>query len=197
MDKKMKKSVLTCAADLKEHFNSEWPIPPSETTAAEMIQNEIFRLFQIDYREFPDDAADMMGGFQPKGELKENALKRLTMYRPVAVIPAKNLEEVSAFGNYQGGDVLKVDRMHSLSVGDIVMDERDRLWVVASSGYQQLDPQGPSSCLGILLELDAAQAIVFRHLRLAASDLDGMKASEAGQNVGGPYEFDGMQTDEY
>ena len=141
-----------------------------ETTAAEMVQNEIFRLFQIDYREFPDDAAAMMAGFQPKGELKENALKRLTMYRPVAVIPAKNLDEVSAFGNYQGGDVLKVDRMHSLSVGDIVMDERERLWVVSSSGYQQLDPLVASSCLGILLDLDAAQAIVFRHLRLACSE---------------------------
>ena len=161
-----------------------------------MLKKETYRVFQIDYRENADDAAEMMGGFQPEGSVSKGALKRLDMYVPVAVIPARNLDEVFVFGNHEGGEVLTVGQMHSVSVGDIIVDEADKASVVASGGFEEM-ASGAGRVLGNGLGLDAAQAIVFRHLRLAASDLDGMKASEAGQNVGGPYEFDGMQTDEY
>ena len=148
------------------------------------IQNDVYRVFQIDYRENQKDAAEMMAGFQPEGSVSKGALKRLDMYRPVAVIPARNLEEVFAFGNHQGGGVvIPIEPMHSVSVGDIVMDEDDKVWVVASGGYEKLDAPDDSTAisffeLSIRLELDAAQAMVFRYLRLAAFDLGAEDSSE-------------------
>ena len=136
-----------------------------------LFQREVYRVFQIDYRENSDDAAEMMGGFQPEGSVSKGALNRLDMYVPVAVIPARNLDEVFVFGNHEGGEVLTVGKMHSVSVGDIIVDEADKASVVASSGFEEM-ASGAGRVLGNGLGLDAAQAIVFRHLRLAYSELN-------------------------
>jgi hypothetical protein len=59
------------------------------------------------------------------------------MYDHVANITAKDLDDVFAVGNLGPEEnIERLDRMHSISVGDCIVDEDGYSWVVAPMGFQ-------------------------------------------------------------
>ena len=61
-------------------------------------------------------------------------------YREVCEIEASDLDEVFKIGNI--GPEEKITRllpMHSISVGDVIMDEKYRCFVVSGSGFTRLE----------------------------------------------------------
>ena len=75
--------------------------------------------------------------FQPKPEA---ILDAFDMYKPVAKIEAENLEQVFHIGNMGPEDRIKrLDRMHSVSVGDLVFDPNTGIYYyVDSFGFAEL-----------------------------------------------------------
>lgn len=60
----------------------------------------------------------------------------LKAYKEVAVIEAKDLNEVFEIGNIGPEEKIeRLDRMHSISVGDVIRDDRGRCFVVAPFGF--------------------------------------------------------------
>ena len=61
-------------------------------------------------------------------------------YTKVAEIEATHLEQVYDIGNIGPEEkITRFDRMHSVSVGDVVVDERGFHHVVASIGFETLN----------------------------------------------------------
>ena len=75
--------------------------------------------------------------FQPKPEA---ILDAFDMYKPVAKIEAEDLEQVFEIGNMGPEDrIERLDRMHSLSVGDLVFDPNTGIYhYVDSFGFGEL-----------------------------------------------------------
>jgi len=60
----------------------------------------------------------------------------LKAYKEVAAIEAKDLNEVFEIGNIGPEEKIeRFDRMHSISVGDVIRDDRGRCFVVAPFGF--------------------------------------------------------------
>ena len=63
----------------------------------------------------------------------------LSAYEEVAAIEANDLDEVFEIGNV--GPEAKIERfgrMHSVSVGDVIRDDRNRCFVVSGLGFERL-----------------------------------------------------------
>ena len=80
----------------------------------------------------------------------EPALK-LGMFRHVADIEAEHIEQVFEIGNI--GPEHRITRhkpMHSVSVGNLVVDADGKMFVCASVGWEELSPQAVSQVLEAL-----------------------------------------------
>jgi len=63
----------------------------------------------------------------------------LSAYDIVCEIEAADLDEVFEIGNIGPEEkITRLDRMHSVSVGDVIRDDRGRCFVVASVGFVRL-----------------------------------------------------------
>ena len=63
----------------------------------------------------------------------------LSAYEIVCEIEAADLDEVFEIGNVGPEDnIVRLDRMHSVSVGDVIRDDRGRCFVVAPIGFVRL-----------------------------------------------------------
>lgn len=63
------------------------------------------------------------------------------MFTDVALIEAEDLEDVFRIGNIGPEDnIQRLAPMHSVSVGDIVVDEDGNMHVVARYGFKSFDP---------------------------------------------------------
>lgn len=63
----------------------------------------------------------------------------LSSYEEVCEIEADNLNEVFQIGNIGPDEKIKrFGRMHSISVGDVIRDDRGRCFVVAPLGFERL-----------------------------------------------------------
>jgi len=63
----------------------------------------------------------------------------LAHYSKVCEIIADDLNEVFEIGNIGPEDkITRLDRMHSISVGDVIEDEENRLYVVKGVGFERL-----------------------------------------------------------
>lgn len=67
-------------------------------------------------------------------------LKAENGYRPVAKFNVNTLDEVFEVSNSGRAEHLieRMERMHSVSVGDIIVDDREAVWIVAPDGFNQL-----------------------------------------------------------
>jgi len=79
----------------------------------------------------------MSATFAPTVEKIKNAYND---YRFVAEIEANNLDEVFAIGNGMGDQsaITRLQRMKSISVGDIIVDEDGKEVFVATFGFEEL-----------------------------------------------------------
>jgi len=79
----------------------------------------------------------MSATFAPTVEKIKNAYND---YRFVAEIEANNLDEVFAIGNGMGDQsaITRLQRMKSISVGDIIIDEDGKEVFVATFGFEKL-----------------------------------------------------------
>lgn len=63
-----------------------------------------------------------------------------THYRKVALVDAKDLDEVFEIGNIRHHEMTYLDKAHSISVGDVIVDTLTREhWIVASCGFEKLE----------------------------------------------------------
>ena len=63
----------------------------------------------------------------------------LSAYEIVCEIEAADLDEVFEIGNVGPEDnIVRLDRMHSVSVGDVIRDDRGRCFVVSPVGFTRL-----------------------------------------------------------
>jgi hypothetical protein len=61
------------------------------------------------------------------------------LYKPVAVIKAGSLNDVFRIGNMGNHpDIKRLDEMHSLSVGDVIVDETGHAVFVAPIGFKSI-----------------------------------------------------------
>lgn len=62
------------------------------------------------------------------------------LYELVAFIDAKDLDDMYRVGNIGPAEqITRVGNPHSLSVGDIIVDEDDEIYVVAPVGFEKLN----------------------------------------------------------
>ena len=62
------------------------------------------------------------------------------LYKPVAYIQAETLGRVFDIGNIgPEKDIERLAPMHSVSVGDVIVDEKNHAFYVAPLGFKQLD----------------------------------------------------------
>jgi hypothetical protein len=63
----------------------------------------------------------------------------LKAYKEVCAIEAKDLNEVFEIGNIGPEEKIeRLDRMHSISVGDVIRDDCGRCFVVSPVGFKRL-----------------------------------------------------------
>jgi len=63
----------------------------------------------------------------------------LTNYQEVCIIEAEDLDEVFEIGNIGPEEkITRLQRMHSVSVGDVIQDDQYRLFVVKGIGFERL-----------------------------------------------------------
>lgn len=63
----------------------------------------------------------------------------LAHYSKVCEIEAADLNEVFEIGNIGPEEkITRLDRMHSISVGDVIEDEEHRLYVVKGVGFERM-----------------------------------------------------------
>ena len=62
------------------------------------------------------------------------------LYKPVAVIKADSLNDVFLMGNngLNHPNIKKIDQMHSVSVGDVIVDETGHAVFVAPIGFKSV-----------------------------------------------------------
>jgi hypothetical protein len=84
---------------------------------------------------------DLMDGDQATiADLAAKALK-LGYYTHVANIQAHDLDAVFEIGNIGPEDCIeRINRMHSISVGDVIVDENGAKSVVADCGFERIKP---------------------------------------------------------
>ena len=72
---------------------------------------------------------------------KEEYKKAILSYEKVAEIDANDLEQVFHIGNMGPETAIRrlKNRMHSISVGDIVIDGNGIQWGVAGAGFDELE----------------------------------------------------------
>jgi len=63
------------------------------------------------------------------------------LYKPVAIIKAESLDDVFLIGNngLNHPNINKINQMHSVSVGDVIVDETGHAVYVAPLGFKPLD----------------------------------------------------------
>jgi hypothetical protein len=81
--------------------------------------------------------------FDFRGEnIAENAAEAFTLdlYTNVAIIEAADLEHVFQISNIGNEEhrIERLTRMASISVGDIIIDENNIVWVVAPFGFKEV-----------------------------------------------------------
>ena len=60
-------------------------------------------------------------------------------YRVVAQFNVNTLDDVYAASNLGQEDVIeRIERMHSVSVGDIIVDDHEGTWIVAPTGFDMV-----------------------------------------------------------
>lgn len=70
---------------------------------------------------------------------KVDTLFFLTAYEEVATIEADDLDEVFQIGNIGPEErIERLNRMHSVSVGDVISDVYMQCWVVKDFGFERL-----------------------------------------------------------
>lgn len=110
-----------------------------------------FRVFQINLsndqidevntsKDYPDFYKKYLATtFRPTAEA---IVEARDMYTEVAVIDARNLEDVFNIGNIGPEDCIqRIKPMHSISVGDVVINELGIASVVASMGFTRVEFQ--------------------------------------------------------
>lgn len=69
----------------------------------------------------------------------------LSSYEEVAIIEAKDLDEVFEIGNIgPESKIERLGRMHSISVGDVIMTETYECYVVKGLGFERLAMSSPN-----------------------------------------------------
>jgi len=69
----------------------------------------------------------------------------LTSYKEVCEIEADSLDEVFEIGNIgPESKIERLDRMHSISVGDVIMTETYECYVVKGVGFERLAMSSPN-----------------------------------------------------
>lgn len=70
---------------------------------------------------------------------KVNEVDFLAHYSAVAKIDAATLDQVFEIGNIGPESLIeRLDRMHSISVGDVIVDEAGTKFVVSSFGFDEI-----------------------------------------------------------
>jgi hypothetical protein len=95
-----------------------------------MMQN--FEVYQLNFRNAPENLANIM--FMPNAEMIQNARE---FYQKVAVIEAENYDDVFAISNIGEEEHLinRLAPMHSVSVGDVIVDENGNAVFVNMIGF--------------------------------------------------------------
>jgi len=84
-------------------------------------------------------AKDVQEAFEASVLGKVNSTFFLTNYKEVCIIEAEDLNEVFEIGNIGPEEkITRLDRMHSVSVGDVIKDDKNRLFVVKGIGFERL-----------------------------------------------------------
>tara|TARA_X000001316_G_C911659_1_gene26836 strand:+ start:404 stop:739 length:336 start_codon:yes stop_codon:yes gene_type:complete len=84
-------------------------------------------------------AKDVIEAFDAVIEGKVAAVFFLNNYKVVCEIEAVDLNEVFEIGNIGPEEkITRLDRMHSVSVGDVIQDDQNRLFVVSSFGFKRM-----------------------------------------------------------
>ena len=69
----------------------------------------------------------------------------LSAYEDVAIIEAEDLDEVFEIGNIgPESKIERLGRMHSISVGDVIMTETYECYVVKGLGFERLPMSSPN-----------------------------------------------------
>jgi len=102
-----------------------------------------------DYRAVPKFKAQMDMRFPRANGIVTMAAEAYEAgyYDHVANITASDLQhvfEISNLGN-QEDRVERLERMHSVSVGDIIIDENNIVWVVANFGFEEVMELGEAA----------------------------------------------------
>lgn len=85
-------------------------------------------------------AKDVQEAFEASIEGKVDSIFFLTNYKEVCTIEAEDLNEVFEIGNIGPEEkITRLDRMHSVSVGDVIQDDLNRLFVVKGIGFERLE----------------------------------------------------------
>ncbi len=71
----------------------------------------------------------------------EAIIRARGLYKPVAIINATSLDDVFLIGNngLNHPKIKKLDQMHSVSVGDVIVDENGHAVYVAPMGFKSLN----------------------------------------------------------
>ena len=69
----------------------------------------------------------------------------LKAYKEVCAIEAEDLDEVFEIGNIGPEEKIeRFDRMHSISVGDVIKTETHECYVVTPVGFKRIPPSSPN-----------------------------------------------------
>ena len=109
-----------------------------------------YTVYQFDSKDFFEDGqskskahADKLFNITFFGKVDGNDL---FMYRPVANITANSLEEVFEIGNIGPAEKIDVyNKMKSVSIGDIILDEDGNYMVVGQEGFHSLPEVGEAA----------------------------------------------------
>ena len=84
-------------------------------------------------------AKDVQEAFEASISGNVDSIFFLTNYKEVCIIEAEDLNEVFEIGNIGPEEkITRLDRMHSVSVGDVIQDDQYRLFVVKGIGFERL-----------------------------------------------------------
>ena len=85
-------------------------------------------------------AKDVKEAFDAVVDGNVDSIFFLANYQEVCVIEAEDLNEVFEIGNIGPEEkITRLQRMHSVSVGDVIQDDLNRLFVVKGIGFERLE----------------------------------------------------------
>ena len=107
----------------------------------------IYKVYQIQLNENTKDLITQMNL-----DFSGNNISRMSkdayeekLYKEVAHIEAEDLDEVFTIGNIGPEEkITRLERMHSLSVGDLICDENHNYSVVAPVGWKNVEIEEPT-----------------------------------------------------